>query len=320
MRDSSRPEGKYWGEKRYHNLNYHLREQFGQKVFKIPIDAGFTCPNRDGTLSTRGCFFCSARGSGDFAGDREKSIHEQFDQVKNIMHKKWSQGKYIAYFQAFTNTYAPVKKLRELYYFALKQPGVVGLAIATRPDCLPDDVLDLLEELNRETYLWIELGLQTIHKKTSRLVNLQYDYQIFLDSLYKLQDRGIETCTHIILGLPGEDREDMMNTARAVASLPIQGLKIHLLHLMKDTPLVELYEKRQLEFLSKEEYVDLVVDILEIIPGDVVIHRLTGDSPRNLLIGPHWSLNKWEVLNSIDDNLRDRNTWQGRLANSGDKL
>lgn len=309
---------KFWGDKRYHSLNYYLREKFGQKVFKISLDAGFTCPNRDGKLATGGCLFCSERGSGDFAGDREVSLSVQFEQVKKVMHKKWSSDKYIAYFQAFTNTYAPVERLEKIYSFALQQSGVVGLAIATRPDCLPDDVLDLLEEINQKTYLWVELGLQTVHKRTARLVNLHYDYDVFVDSLYKLQARGIETCTHIILGLPGETREDMMATARAVAALPIQGLKIHLLHLMKGTPLVNLYEQNKLEFLSKEDYVNLVVDILEIIPSRVVIHRLTGDSPRNLLIGPQWSLKKWEVLNSINDALLKRNTWQGRLAVTGE--
>ncbi len=305
---------KLWGEKRYHSLNYHLRQKFGQKVFKISLDAGFTCPNRDGTLSREGCYFCSLRGSGDFAGDRKMDLEQQFNQVKQMMHKKWTNGKYIAYFQAFTNTYAPVDRLRHMYELALEQPGVVGLAIATRPDCLPEDVLELLEEFNERTYLWVELGLQSIHKKTARLVNLQYDFEIFCDSLKKLRKRNIETCVHIILGLPGEDREDILLTGRTIASLPIQGLKIHLLHLMKGTPLVKFYEQNRLEFLSKGEYIDLVIDILEMTPPDIVIHRLTGDSPRDLLIGPRWSLNKWEVLNSIESRLVERNTWQGKLS------
>ncbi|MBC7075462.1 MAG: TIGR01212 family radical SAM protein [Syntrophomonadaceae bacterium] len=307
-------EVRLWGNKRYHSLNYHLREKFGQKVLKISLDAGFTCPNRDGTLSTEGCYFCSARGSGDFAGDRRLSLEEQFVQVKRLMHKKWSRGLYIAYFQAFTNTYAPVPRLRQLYRQALGQPGVVGLAIATRPDCLPGEVLDLLAEINQHTYLWVELGLQSVHQKTCRLLNLHYDYEIFCQALNKLQERNIETCAHIILGLPGEDREEMLLTGRTVASLPIQGLKIHLLHLMRGTPLVKLYEENKLTFLSKEEYVDLVVRILEYMPPGVVIHRLTGDSPRDLLVGPQWSLKKWEVLNSIDRELVERDTWQGRLS------
>lgn len=304
---------KKWGEKRYHSLNYHLREKFGQKVFKIALDAGFTCPNRDGTFSSEGCYFCSERGSGDFAGDRKLDIKQQFSQVRNMMHKKWANGKYIAYFQAFSNTYAPVNRLRELYEYALAQDGVIGIAIATRPDCLPDDVISLLAELNQESFLWLELGLQSIHKRTARMMNLHYDYNSFLDSLYKLREHNIETCAHIILGLPGESRKDMLASGKAMANLPIQGLKIHLLHLMKNTPLAKIHEEKALNFLSREQYIELVVDILEYLPPELVIHRLTGDSPRDLLIEPRWSLNKWEVLNLIDKRLLERNTWQGRL-------
>jgi hypothetical protein len=304
--------GNKWGEKRYHNLNYHLREKFGHKVFKIALDAGFTCPNRDGTFSGEGCYFCSEQGSGDFAGDRKLDIEEQFMQVKEMMHQKWANGKYIAYFQAFSNTYAPVNRLRELYEYALAQDGVLGIAIATRPDCLPDEVIALLAELNQKSYLWVELGLQSIHKKTALLMNLHYDYNVFLDSLYKLREHNIETCAHIILGLPGESSEDMLATGKAVAKLPIQGLKIHLLHLMKNTPLAKMHEKKPLDFLSREEYIKLVVDILKYLPPEMVIHRLTGDSPRDLLIEPRWSLNKWEVLNLIDKRLVKLNTWQGK--------
>lgn len=304
----------WWDNKRYHTINWELRNHFGHKVFKIPLDAGFTCPNRDGKLSNKGCLFCSSRGSGDFAGDRKLDLPEQFTQVKEVMHKKWPKGKYIAYFQAFTNTYGSAGHLRQLYDFALKQPDVIGLAIATRPDCLPDDVLDLLSELNQRTYLWIELGLQTIHEKTAEDMNLKYNFADFKRSLTKLQGKNIRTVAHMILGLPGETREEMLQTGEMLAKLPIQGLKIHLLHLMKDTPLAKIYEEEPFPFLSQPEYVDLVVDILEKIPPDVVIHRLTGDSPRKTLIGPLWSINKWEVLNSIDSKLSDRNTWQGRLA------
>ncbi len=302
-----------WDGKRYHNLNYHLKNKFGHKVFKIPLDAGFTCPNRDGTLAKGGCLFCSTSGSGDFAGDSQDSIREQFAQVTDIMHRKWATGQYIAYFQAFSNTYAPVARLQTLYEEALSQPGVVGLAIATRPDCIDDGVVDLLGNLNQRTYLWVELGLQTIHKKTARQMNLQYDYDSFLGALEKLQNEKIETCAHIILGLPGETREDMLETAQEVARLPLQGLKIHLLHLMQDTPLARIYQEKPFAFLRQDEYVNLVADILEIISPEMIIHRLTGDSPRQLLIGPHWSLNKWEVLNNIDKCLVERDTWQGKL-------
>lgn len=301
-----------WGNKRYLSLNYYLRQKFGGKVFKIPLDAGFTCPNRDGTISTGGCLFCSARGSGDFAGKRECSIEEQFASGTTMMHKKWSSGKYIAYFQAFSNTYAPVDRLRKLYYSALAQTGVVGLAIATRPDCIEPDVLDLLEEINRQTYLWVELGLQSTHNRTAKLLNLGYDYDTFLDTLQCLRERDIDVCAHMILGLPGETHEDMRKTGQILSQLPLQGIKIHLLHLMKETGLVGLYEAGGLSFLSLNEYVGLVVDILEILPPSFVIHRLTGDSPRAQLIGPQWSLNKWEVLNSIDAELERRNTWQGK--------
>ncbi|MEN6348995.1 MAG: TIGR01212 family radical SAM protein [Syntrophomonas sp.] len=302
------------GGKRYRSLNHYLRQKFGEKIFKIPLDAGFTCPNRDGTYSTQGCLFCSARGSGDFAGDRSKSIEEQFTQIKRMMHKKWGQGKYIAYFQAFTNTYAPADTLRQLYETALGQPGVVGIAIATRPDCLPEEVVQLLDEINSKTYLWVELGLQSVHEKSARLLNLHYNYKTFTASLQKLQERKIETCTHIILGLPGESREDMLLTGKTVAALPIQGLKFHSLHLMKDTPLYRLYQREPFEFFSRDDYVKLVVDILEIMPPEVVIHRLTGDSPRELLVEPLWSLKKWEVLNSIDREFMERDSWQGKLS------
>ncbi len=309
-----------WGGKRYHTLNYHLREKFGQKVFKIPLDAGLNCPNRDGTLSIGGCDFCSLRGSGDFAGDRSKPIEEQFEQIKNIMHRKWAKGMYIAYYQAFSNTYAPVERLKYLYDLALQQPGVVGLAVATRPDCLPDVVLDLLEEINKKTCLWVELGLQTIHERTSRAMNLHYCYQDFADALNRLRARNIETCTHMILGLPGESIDDMRETGRRIADLDIQGLKIHLLHLMKGTPLAVKYEQHPFPFLKQGEYVDMVIDLLEILPARVVIHRLTGDSPRDLLIGPTWSMNKWEILNRIDQRLMERNTWQGKFNEAENQL
>jgi radical SAM protein (TIGR01212 family) len=307
-----------WSGKRYHSLNHHLRQRFGQKVFKISLDAGFSCPNRDGSKSTGGCAFCSLRGSGDFAGDRHKNIEEQFEQVKRMMHRKWVQGKYIAYYQAFTNTYALTQQLESLYNLALEQPGVVGLAIATRPDCLPLPVIELLAEINRKTYLWVELGLQTSHDRTARAMNMHYCFADFQKALTELRAINIETCAHIIFGLPGETRQDMQETSRIVAGLDIQGIKIHLLHLMQGTLLAQIYQNSPFPFLEPLEYVDLVIDLLEILPPGVVIHRLTGDSPRNLLIGPRWSLNKWEVLNLIDRRLEERNTWQGKYALSLD--
>lgn len=301
-----------WGEKRYHTWNWELRQIFGMKICKVSLDAGFTCPNRDGTVAKGGCTFCSARGSGDFAGDRRDDLTRQFAQVRERMRQKWPEAKYIGYFQAYTNTYAPAAELRELYETVLNMDDVVGLSIATRPDCLPDDVVELLAELHQRTYLWVELGLQTIHESTAQRINRGHDFATYLEGVRKLRARGIRVCSHIILGLPQETREMMMATAQAVAEMDVQGIKIHLLHLLRHTPLVKEYERGELQFLSKEEYVRLVVDILEILPPSMVIHRLTGDGPPDLLIGPKWSLRKWEVLNAIDDELKRRNSWQGK--------
>lgn len=301
-----------WNDKRFHTWNYEMRQQFSTKVFKVMLDAGFTCPNRDGTIAKGGCTFCSARGSGDFAGSRRDDLVTQFNQIRDRQHKKWPQAKYMGYFQAFTNTYAPVDVLREYYETILEQPGVVGLSIATRPDCLPDDVVEYLAELNERTYLWLEMGLQTIHNKTSELINRAHDTQCFVDAVAKLRRYGIRTCAHIIYGLPGETHDMMLETGRAVANMDVQGIKIHLLHLMHKTPMVRQYEADLLQFLEMDEYIQLVVDTLEILPPEMIVHRLTGDAPRDLLIGPLWSSNKWEVLNGIDAELLARNSWQGK--------
>lgn len=300
-----------WGDKAYNSLNYFLRNKFGEKVFKISLDAGFTCPNRVGEAGHGGCIFCSARGSGDFTGTRENLV-EQFYEVKSMMNKKWSTGKYIGYFQAYTNTYAPASELREKYYSIIELEDVVGLAIATRPDCLPKEVLDLLEEINKKTYLWVELGLQTIHEDTAVLINRGYKLETYINALRELKKRNIDVVTHAILGLPGEDREAMLQTVDFIANTGTQGIKLHLLHLMKDTRMVKLYEEGGLSFLSQDEYVNLIVDSIERLPEDMVVHRLTGDSPRSTLIGPMWSLRKWEVLNAIDDCFKNRATWQGK--------
>ncbi|MBU8905279.1 TIGR01212 family radical SAM protein [Desertibacillus haloalkaliphilus] len=304
-----------FGDKRYHSWNYHLREQFGEKIFKIPLDAGFDCPNRDGTVASGGCTFCSERGSGDFAGDRKDDLITQFHTIKTNMHKKWKSGKYIGYFQAYSNTYAPVEQLREMFEVILEQDDVVGLSIATRPDCLPDDVVDYLAELNERTYLWVELGLQTIHEETAQLINRAHDYQCYIDGVNKLRKHGIRVCSHIINGLPTETPEMMLETVREVTKLDIQGIKIHLLHLLKRTPMVKQYEKGLLEFMSLDEYIKLVVDQLELLPPKVVVHRLTGDGPADLLIGPMWSLKKWDVLNGIEAELKRRDSWQGKYYN-----
>lgn len=299
--------------KRYYTWSRHLKDEFGCKVFKVALDAGFDCPNRDGTVAFGGCTFCSVAGSGDFAGDRVDSIDVQFAEVRDRMHQKWQRGKYMAYFQAYTNTHAPLPVLKEKFEAALAQEGVVGLAIGTRPDCLPVDVVEYLAELNERTYLWVELGLQTVHEKTAKLVNRAHDFATYVEGVEKLRKHGIRVCTHIINGLPMENRDMMMETALQVSKLDVQGIKIHLLHLLKGTPMVKQYEKGLLEFLDKDEYINLVVDQLEVLPPSMVIHRITGDGPIDQMIGPMWSVTKWDVLNGIDNELKRRNSFQGKF-------
>ncbi|MFC1734497.1 TIGR01212 family radical SAM protein [Candidatus Hydrogenedentota bacterium] len=304
----------HFHEKRYNSLNNHLRVLFGEKVFKIALDGGFDCPNRDGTAGRGGCVFCSPRGSGDFAGGRAETLEEQFEEIRKRMHTKWKSGKYIGYFQAFSNTHAPVDELRFQHEQILAFPDVVGVSIATRPDCLPGDVMDYLSNLNKRTYLWVELGLQTVHNRTANAINRCYDMDCYVNAVSELRGRGIQICTHIIDGLPGEGREMMVETARQAAQHGVQGIKIHLLHLLKGTPLIDLYEKNALQLLEKDEYVNIVCDQLEVLPPDMVIHRLTGDGPPDSLIGPMWSLKKWEVLNAIDRELEIRSSFQGKLV------
>ncbi len=284
-------------------------------MFKVALDGGFDCPNRDGTVAHGGCTFCSAAGSGDFAGNRADDLLTQFNEVRDRMHEKWKDGKYMAYFQAFTNTHAPVSVLREKYETVLGLDGVVGLSIATRPDCLPDDVVEYLAELHERTYLWVELGLQTVHERTADLINRAHDFDCYVEGVNKLRKHGIRVCSHIINGLPLEDRGMMMETAKAVADLDVQGIKIHLLHLLKGTPMVKQYEKGKLTFLSQDDYVQLVCDQLEILPPEMIIHRITGDGPIELMVGPMWSVNKWEVLNAINGELERRGSYQGKWFN-----
>lgn len=299
--------------KRYHTWNYYLRNTFGEKVFKVSLNGGFTCPNLDGKVSRGGCTYCSNSGSGDFAGNPASPLSEQFNEIKAMMHKKWPNAKYIGYFQAFTNTYAPVDILKEKYETILALDDVIGLSISTRPDCLEDDVVEYLGELNKRTNLWVELGLQTIHDSTSKLINRGHDYDEFLKGLEKLKAKNIKVIVHIINGLPGEDYNMMMETAKAVANMGVDGIKIHLLHVIKDTPMEKMLQKGMLTLMSQEEYINLVCDQLEILPETMIVHRLTGDGKRDELVGPLWSLKKWEVLNAIDDRLKERNTYQGRL-------
>ena len=300
--------------KRYRALNSYLREKYGTKVFKVMINAGFTCPNIDGTVAYGGCTFCSIKGSGDFAGNPKDDLVKQFSEVRDRMHLKWSDAKYIGYFQAFTNTHAPVEVLKEKYEAVLAaDPNIVGLSIATRPDCLPDDVVDYLGELNQRVHLWVELGLQTIHAKTAKLVNRAHDYETFLEGVAKLRAQRIDVIVHMINGLPNETDEMMMETARAVGKLDIGGLKIHLLHVLEGTAMAHMVKKNMMDFLTRDDYVDLVVRQLEVINPEIVMHRITGDGPRENLVGPWWSINKWEILNQIDDTLKQRETYQGRL-------
>lgn len=249
--------------KRYHTWNYYLRQKFGTKVFKVSINAGFTCPNIDGSISYGGCAYCSKDGSGDFAGNPRDNLVKQFKEIKEIMEKKWPQAKYIGYFQAFTNTYAPLEVLKEKYETILDQEGVIGLSISTRPDCIDDHILDYLDDLNKRTNLWVELGLQTVHDKTSNIINRGHGLDIFIDCVNRLRSRGIEVVAHVINGLPGESHDMMMETISRVAQMNIQGVKIHLLHVIKGTPMVNMLNRGDLKLLTKEEYVNLVCDRLK---------------------------------------------------------
>lgn len=302
---------EFKGDKRFYSLNQFLRGKFNEKVFKISLDAGFTCPNRDGKVGKGGCIYCSERGSGDFAGERDYAITSQFEKIKTMMNKKWKNGKLIAYFQAYTNTYDSVDVLREKYEEAIKQEGVVAIAIATRPDCLEGDVLDLLEEIGKKCYLWVELGLQTSNEDTAKIINRGYKLEIFEKAVKALRERNIDVVVHTIFGLPGETKEDMINTIKYVSSKDIQGIKLHLLHLLKNTELENIYSKGNLSFITREEYINLICETISILPPNVVIHRLTGDAPRELLVEPKWSLNKWEILNDIDKTLKDKGIFQG---------
>lgn len=300
--------------KRYHTLDYYYKNRFNEKVFKVSLNAGFSCPNIDGTVGHGGCIYCSKTGSGEFAGNINDSLEKQFQEIKNMMHKKWPQAKYIGYFQARTNTYAPVKKLKELYEIILKQENVIGLNIATRPDAISDECLDYLEELNKKTYLTIELGLQTANEKTSKLINRCHSLKCFEDMVRRLRKRNIDVVVHIINGLPYETKEDMLATARYINSLDIQGVKIHMLSVVKDTPLATMYEKEKFHLLTKEEYIDIVIEQLELLREEIVIHRITGDPKLDELIEPTWLTKKFCVLNDIDKEMVKRDTYQGRKA------
>ncbi len=300
-----------YNNKRYRTLDYFYKEKFGKKIAKISLNANFTCPNKDGTKGTGGCIYCSPSGSGDFAGNIKEDIVSQFNEIKKVMDNKWPDTFYIGYFQANSNTYAPVERLKELYEPILKQDKVIGLAIATRCDCLEDDVLDYLEELNKRTFLTVELGLQTIHDKTSKYINRCHTLEEFEEGVTKLRKRGIDVVVHIINGLPNETKEMMLDTVKYLNKLDIQGIKIHMLHIVKNTNLAKIYELSPFKLLTKEEYIDIVIDELELLRDDIVIHRLTGDPKKEDLIAPEWTLKKIDVLNGIDKEMAKRNTYQG---------
>lgn len=299
--------------KRYHTYTWHLKQAYGQKVSRISLNAGLTCPNIDGTRGTGGCIYCSAQGSGEFGGDPQKPVAQQFEEVAARMGTKWDTEKHIAYFQSFTNTYAPAEKLRRLYQQALDCPGVVGLTIATRADCLDDEICDLLCKFNETTDLVVELGLQSVWDETGKRINRCHTFEEFLAGYQKLQDRSISTGIHLINGLPGETPEMMLDSARIVGKLSPYLIKIHLLHVLRGTRLAQLYEAGEFPLLTREEYVQIVCDQLERIPAQVVIARLTGDGAPEELIGPMWSLKKLCVLNEIDKELARRDSWQGKL-------
>ena len=297
---------------RYHTFTYFLEQKFGRKVAKISLDAGFTCPNIDGSKGVGGCTYCSARGSGDFAGDQSLSLREQFEQVRQVMNQKWPDAVYIPYFQAHTNTYAPLEVLKEKFEEALSFPDVMGLAIATRADCITDEIADYLRELAQRTYLEVELGLQSVHDVTGERINRCHSYADFLEGYQKLADRGINICVHIIDGLPGEDREMMLETARRLSHLHLHSIKIHLLHVLKGTVMEQQLAQGQFRLLTREEYVGIVCDQLELLPPQMVIQRVTGDGERESLVGPEWSLKKLCVMNEIDKELVRRNSFQGK--------
>ena len=297
--------------KRYHTLNYHQKQKYHSKVVKISLNAGFTCPNIDGKVGYGGCIYCSKSGSGEFGGDINKPLQEQFYEIKQIIDKKWPNSKYIAYFQAHTNTYAPLNILKEKYEQVLKIPNVIGLSIATRPDAIEEDVLDYLEELNKKTNLTIELGLQTIHEKTSTLINRCHSLKTFEEMVKKLKKRNIEVVVHIINGLPYETKEMMIETAKYLNKLNIDGIKIHMLNIIKDTPLEKLYNEKKFHILTKEEYIDIVTTQLEYLNPNIVIHRITSDPDPKELIAPTWLTKKFCVLNDIDKEMKKRNTHQG---------
>lgn len=303
---------KHWGEKRYHSMDYDLKSAYGEKVYKITLNGGMSCPNRDGTIGTGGCIFCSAQGSGDFAGSAQSSITKQLNQGKAELQQKRPVHSYIAYFQAFSNTYAPVDYLERIYMEAIADEEVKILSIATRPDCLGDDVLDLLEKINRIKPVWIELGLQTIHPTTAAYIRRGYELPVFEQAVTRLRKCGIDVIVHTILCLPGETEEQMMETLDYLNHQDIQGIKLQLLHILKGTDLAKDYASAPFYSPSMEQYIKLLGRCIARLRPDITIHRLTGDGPKELLIAPLWTSNKRTVLNTLHSYLKSMDIWQGK--------
>lgn len=328
---------KMWNDKRYHSLDYYLKNTYGTKMYKLALNAGMTCPNRDGKLGTTGCIFCSQGGSGEFAASKYLSIPEQIVEAKLLINTKVKRSikvgddsynvsddgltsedaklkkvKYIAYFQAYTNTYAPINYLRKVFYEAVKSSDVEIISIATRPDCLGPDVLDLIAEINRIKPVWIELGLQTIHEKTAKVIKRGYKLNVFETAVNDLNKIGVNIIVHLILGLPGETEQDMLDTINYIAKQQIHGVKLQLLHILKNTALVNLMPS--MHILTMEEYTDLVIKCIERLPQEMVIHRLTGDGPKGTLLAPLWSKDKLTVMNTINHKMKEQDTWQGKFC------
>lgn len=301
-----------WGEKPYHSLDWELKKRFGEKVYKLALNGGMTCPNRDGKVGSGGCIFCSAGGSGDFAASRSLSVTDQIRSQKEALKEKKTARKYIAYFQAYTNTYEKAEYLERIFTEAISDPDVVVLSIATRPDCLPEDILDLLARLNRIKPVWVELGLQTMHEDTARFIRRGYELPVFEQAVTELRRREIEVIVHTILGLPGEDEHAILQTLAYLNGMDIQGIKLQLLHILKGTDLGSLYEKGQVPVLSEEAYIDLILKCISHISPEITIHRLTGDGPKELLLAPLWSCRKRTVLNEIHSELKKMDIWQGK--------
>lgn len=301
-----------WHGRRYYSLGSYIKNTYGQRLYKLPLSSGATCPNRDGSKGSGGCIFCSEKGSGDYASDGTLSLSDQIRQAKETVGTKFSDGGYIAYFQSFTATYAPIEHLRRIFWEAVSHPEVKVLSIATRPDCLDEERYELIRDLNREKPVWVELGLQTTKGESVKLINRCYETKEYDDAIKRLNNMGVKTITHVILGLPGENAGDMLSTVKHAVDMGTWGIKLQLLHVLKGTVLAQMYEKGQFNVLTEDEYVRITAECLEIIPQDRVIHRLTGDGPKEILIAPEWSTHKRSVLNHIHHYLKSHDTFQGK--------